>query len=199
MVRIVISVEGLTEEIFVKMVLAPYLAYKSIYMTPIIIGGKVNVDRIRGELKKISYGFDCVTTLYDFYAFERKDPHETKSTLEEKISNVVHESIRGKLIPYVQMHEFEGLLFSSPEDLSSILMGESLKDWAQKILTEFNDKPEQINDSQETAPSKRLLNYTNYRKTTHGPNIAEAIGIEKIREMCVGFNDWLTKMENLAA
>lgn len=199
MVRIGVSIEGPTEERFVKGVLAPYLANKSICMTPINIGGNVNVDRIRDELKRISYGFDWVTTLYDFYGFKGKDPHETKSTLEEKISDVVHESIRSKLIPYVQMYEFEGLLFSCPETLSSGLMGGSIKDWAQKILSEFDGNPELINDSQETAPSKRLLQYTNYRKTTHGPNIAKVIGIEKIREKCSGFNEWLIKIEGLVA
>lgn len=168
-------------------------------MTPILMRGNVSVDRIRGELKKISNSFNHVTTLYDFYGFKKKDTEETKDTLEAKILSGADYSIKGKLIPYVQMYEFEGLLFSCPETLSSNLMGESLKEWAQKILSEFNDKPEQINDSQETAPSKRLLNYTNYRKTTHGPNIAKAIGIEKIREKCFGFNEWLEKIEKLAA
>ncbi|MFT5260631.1 MAG: hypothetical protein ACI810_002386 [Gammaproteobacteria bacterium] len=52
MVRIGISVEGPTEERFVKAVLAPYLLGKGIYITPISMGGDVSVDRAKGELKK---------------------------------------------------------------------------------------------------------------------------------------------------
>lgn len=52
MVRVGISVEGVTEERFVKMVLAPYLAHKQIFVTAISIGGDVKLDRIKAELKK---------------------------------------------------------------------------------------------------------------------------------------------------
>jgi hypothetical protein len=97
------------------------------------------------------------------------------------------------------MYEFEGLLFSSPEAIASVLQDKSLNSWATGILADFNNNPEKVNDSYETAPSKRLEKYTNYRKTTHGPNIAEQIGLAKIRDMCSGFDDWLTKLERLVS
>lgn len=84
----------------------------------------------------------------------------------------VHESIRAKLIPYVQMYEFEGLLFSSPEYIASNLHDEKLVAWARSILAEFSNNPEKINNSPKTAPSKRFERDTIYRKTTHGPNIS---------------------------
>jgi len=198
MVRIGISVEGPTEEIFVKKVLAPYLLVRQIVITPISMGGGVNVDKARGELKKIANSFDYVTTLYDFYGFSRKEDGETKASLEQRILDAAHEGVQDKLIPYVQMYEFEGLLFSSPEAISNVLMDEQLNQWAVEILAEFDNNPELINNSVETAPSKRLERDTGYRKTTHGPNIAKQIGIDKIREMCPGFNDWVTRLEGLA-
>ena len=97
------------------------------------------------------------------------------------------------------MYEFEGLLFSSPEHIAVVLQGESLKVWANNILISFNNNPEKVNNSVETAPSKRLEKFTNYRKTTHGPNIAQQIGLEKMRTMCTGFNDWLTELEKLVS
>ena len=197
MVRIGVSVEGPTEERFIKAVLAPYLFTKNINIIPISLGGCVNIDRIKNELKRIAFSFDYVTTLYDFYGFHNKDAGATKDTLESKILDAVHENIKSRLIPYIQMHEFEGLLFSCPQSLSSILVGNSLEQWANNILSDFGHNPEKINDSPETAPSKRLSKNTNYRKTTHGPNIAKAIGIEKIRKECVGFNAWLEKLEHL--
>ena len=198
MVRVGISVEGPTEERFVKAVLAPYLATKNIFITPISMGGDVNVDRVRSELKNIGLSFDYVSTLYDFYGFKKKREGDNKASLEQRIFEVVHESIKPKLIPYIQMYEFEGLLFSCPDGMERGLNETGVKEWCQSILDSFDRNPEKINNSAETAPSKRLEKETSYRKTTHGPNIAKEIGIEKIREMCSGFNEWLNKLEALA-
>lgn len=197
MVRIGISVEGPTEERFVKTVMAPYLSGKGIYITPVSIGGGVNIDRARTELKKIAASFDVVTTLYDFYGFQKKSSNDTKETLEGKIEEAVHEGIRSKLIPYVQMYEFEGLLFSCPEAMERGLDEVGAKEWCQNVLNDFDGNPELINNSFMTAPSKRLEKDTGYRKITHGPNIAKEIGIEKIRKKCAGFNEWMNKLEAL--
>jgi len=180
MVRVAISVEGTTEERFVSM------------------HGNMSVDRVKSEVEKLIYNFDYVTTLYDFYGFKKLNESETKLSLEQRICNAVKEEVRDKLIPYIQMYEYEGLLFSSPEIIASVLQDPALLVWANNILNEFNNDPEQINNSKETAPSKRLEGSTEYRKTTHGPNIAKQIGLDKLREMCAGFNEWLLKLEGLA-
>ena len=197
MVRIGISVEGVTEERFVKIVLAPYLANKQIYVTAISMGGDVKLDRVKAELKKIAYSFDYVSTFYDFYGFKGLAENESKISIEQKMREHVHESIKNKIIPYIQMYEFEGLLFSSPDALASHLQDSSLVEWSTNILHEFNNNPERVNNSRQTAPSKRLEQKTKYRKTTHGPNIAKEIGIGKLREMCTGFDEWLNQMERL--
>lgn len=198
MVRVGVSVEGATEERFIKMVLAPYLAAKQVYVIPISVGGGINLDRIRSELKRMASSFSYVTTFYDFYGFQGREVGETKASLEEKIKQHTHSNVQAKLIPYVQMYEFEGLLFTSPEAIAAHLSGDNLMSWAQAVLSQFDNNPETINDSIETAPSKRLLQKTNYRKTTHGPNIAQEIGIEALRDRCAGFNAWLVSLESLA-
>lgn len=198
MVRIGISVEGPTEERFVKKVLYPYLIVKGIDITPISMGGDVNIDRAKNELKKIANSFDFVTTLYDFYGFKKRQDGEDKVALEQRLVASVHDGVRLKLIPYIQMYEFEGLLFSCPQSMERGLNENGIEVWCQEVLNEFNGNPELINNSVETAPSKRLLKHTKYRKTTHGPNIAEEIGISKMREMCIGFHEWLCKIERLA-
>jgi hypothetical protein len=197
MVRLGISVEGTTEERFIKTVLEPYLAQKGIYVTPVPIHGNVSVDRVKHELRKLAYNFEYVSTFYDFYGFKGKVEGETKTTLESRIKGAIKEELREKLIPYIQMYEFEGLLFSSPEAIALVLQDESLSAWATDILENFNNNPEKVNDSPETAPSKRFEKFTKYRKTTHGPNIAKQIGLAKMRDMCSGFDDWLTKLERL--
>ena len=145
------------------------------------------------SLKKIGNSFDYVTTFYDFYGFKGKLADDTKASLEQKMLEHAHPSIQGKLIPYVQMYEFEGLLFSSPIAMHNTLnqpnFDPSVETWASNILMQFGNDPERINDSPQTAPSKRLENNTSYRKTTHGPNIAKEIGIAKLRDSCAGFNE----------
>jgi hypothetical protein len=199
MVRIGISVEGATEERFIKILLAPYLSTKGIVATPISLAGNVSVDRVKHELKILVHSFDYISTFYDFYGFKKKDNTETKQTLENKIHGALTAELQYKLIPYIQAYEFEGLLFSSPETIASNLQGETLKQWASEILVEFNNDPETINNSKETAPSKRLEQRTNYRKITHGPNIANEIGLDNLRKMCAGFNTWLLQIEKISA
>lgn len=198
MVRIGISVEGLTEERFVKKVLAPYLLIKGIDITPISMDGNISVERAKNELKRLGNSFQFVTTLYDFYGFKKKRDGEDKAGLEQRLLDSVQGGVKTKLIPYVQMYEFESLLFSCPESMERGLNESRTQIWCQSVLDEFNGNPEAINNSKETAPSKRLEKHTQYKKTTHGPNIAEEIGIPKMREMCLGFHEWLCRMESLA-
>ena len=197
MVRIGISVEGLTEEQFVKQVLYPHFIMQNIWVTPIQVGGNVSVDRVGRELMRLARSYDYVTTLYDFYGFKGIASTETKPSLEGRIAQSVKADYRDKLIPYVQMHEFEGLLFSSPHTIATVLQDTTLEPWAEGVFGEFDNNPEKINKSQETAPSKRLIKQSRYRKTTHGPAIAARIGLEGLRERCAGFDGWIASLEAL--
>lgn len=200
MVRVAISVEGQTEEQFVKIVLYPHFERKNLYITPVNINGNINIQRVSDELGKLAYNFDRVTTLYDFYGFKGLMLHDTKETLEEQIKNKLQDSIRSKIYPYIQMHEFEAILFSCPSKLNDCLAGVNINisSWAEDVLKEHSDMPENINNSPQTAPSKRLEKHTNYKKTIDGPKIAKAIGLELLRQKCQGFNDWITMIEGWA-
>ncbi len=125
MVRLAISVEGPTEERFVNKVMVPHLAVSEIYVTPLLLGrngGDVSLSRIKSDLNRLAHSFDKVTTLYDFYGFRGKDKTEDKKTLEQKIVDSVAAPLRDRVIPYVQMYEFEGLLFSSPEAIENNIL-----------------------------------------------------------------------------
>ncbi len=201
MVRLAVSVEGQTEERFVEMVIKPYLEGRGVYVTPQLLGahgGGVAIPKIKKDLNILAGSFEKVTTLYDFYGFKGKDDTESKESLESKIVNCVAAPLRDKIIPYVQMYEFEGLLFTSPEAIENNIRQSGLSDWATKILQQFGNDPEKINDSPQTAPSKRLLNKTHCIKTVHGPDIADEIGLATLRKSCAGFDDWLDQLEALA-
>ncbi len=200
MVRLAVSVEGLTEERFIQMVITPHLCNRGIYATPLLLGengGDVSLPRIKRDLNHLATSFDKVTTLYDFYGFRGKEESDNKISLEQKIIKCVAAPLRSRIIPYIQMYEFEGILFSSPKAIENNICQKGLKDWADKILQQFNGNPEKINDSKQTAPSKRLQDKTYYMKTVHGPNIAREIGLAKLREKCAGFDDWLNNLETL--
>ena len=199
MVRIGVSVEGVTEERFIHKCLAPYFMSKGILLIPISLNGNVSIDRIRGELNKLFYNFDYVTTFYDFYGFKKKAEDETKTSLETRILKSVPKNSRGRLIPYIQMYEFEALLFSSPSHIATDLQQADLEQWAIDTLKTFNNDPEKVNDSPHTAPKKRFeAKYPQYREVIHSPLIACNIGIDTLRKNCAGFNEWLNQLERLS-
>lgn len=199
MVRVAISVEGVTEERFVNKCLIPHFLPMGIHVTPISLDGNVSVDRIGGEINKLLRSFDFVTTLYDFYGFKKKNEGETKESLETRIRESLPENRREKLIPYIQMYEFEGLLFSSPAAIASVLQDDDLETWATNVLSNFQDNPERVNNSSQTAPKKRLeAIHDRYRESTHSPLIACEIGVDGMRGKCSGFDAWITSLEALA-
>jgi len=200
MVRLAVSVEGLTEERFIAKVLVPHLLPYQIYVTPLLLGrngGDVSLSRVKKDLNQLANSFDKVTTLYDFYGFRGKGNDETKTSLEQKILDVVAAPLRHRVLPYIQMFEFEGLLFSSPDAMEAAIHEKGVTAWAQSILDDFDGNPEDINNSEQTAPSKRLLENTGYIKTVHGPEIAELIGLAALKQRCVGFGAWMEQLENL--
>jgi len=54
--------------------------------------------------------------------------------------------------------------------LANVLQEDKWDPWVKNILDQFSGNPELINNSPETAPSKRLA-VISYRKTTHEPDI----------------------------
>ena len=75
----------------------------------------------------------------------------------------------------------------------------SQKKTVSKILDDFNDEPERINDSPETAPSKRLRGIIpSYQKVANGLILAQGVGLEKMRDKCPHFHEWIDSLENLS-
>lgn len=196
MIRLAISVEGESEEIFVNQVLKPHLT--DIQIRPLNLYGAINLNRVTKELNNLLSSFDKVTTLYDFYGFDGKDGATNKQELEQKILDKVSSQLKSKLIPYIQMREFEALLFTEPSVIGEVI-GFSSKDWGKKILNGCNQNPEKINNSYSTTPKHRInLESGNlYRETTHAVKILKQIGLTQIREKCQGFDEWITKLEKL--
>ena len=101
-----------------------------------------------------------------------------------------------RFIPYIQLHEFEALLFASNEGFNSFF-DEIQKEKAQQIINSY-DNPEDINTTPEGAPSKRILAIKeDYDKVLEGNLIALEIGFSKIMEKCTRFRTWIEKLIEL--
>lgn len=197
MVRLLISVEGLSEFRFLKQIIVPHLANIGISTQLHNMKGNISVVRVSNKLNKLVHNYDNVSTLYDFYGFKKLVAGETKQSLENKIKNKIRPKQQNKIIPYIQMYEFEALLFSHSEKMASGL--NTSTDWIDEVLDNFSQNPETINNTRNTAPSKRIERKASYIKTTHAPNILSSIGLTRIRKKCHGFNEWLTKLEALGS
>lgn len=210
MTRVCVVCEGSTEANFVQQCLAPYLAPAGIYAYGSIIqapsgrhkGGRITVERLARHMSHEYHSFDRVTTLVDFYGFKDRDGRsraETERAILDKTSKLTTGFDPRFVLPYVQLHEFEGLLFTDPAAFEWVQDG-----WSEEVHQALSDvalafeSPEHINDSPETAPSKRILKIFPdgaYSKTEHGPLIAESIGIDAIRAKCPAFSEWVGKLQ----
>ena len=175
MIRLAISVEGQTEEEFVKRVLAEHLRRIEVEPTPILLGrargggasgGNVSIERLVSDMLHLQRSFDAVTSLVDFYGFSDKGDR-TVEMLEERLMQeiYVHRPDVRRVFPYVQKHEFEGLLFSDTASFGAIL---DIADHGVETLAAIRRQfatPEDINDDPNGAPSKRIAQaVSGYRK-----------------------------------
>ena len=100
-----------------------------------------------------------------------------------------------RFVPYVMMHEFEGLLFSDCERFGKGIGRPELVPRFQAIRDAFSS-PEEINDSPITAPSKRVEALVpGYEKPLLGVFAVREIGLDVIRSECLFFRQWLERLE----
>lgn len=212
MKRLVVIVEGDSEEEFINSILCPYLYSKEIYSIDCFKikhskGGLSKYSHLKKDILNTIYESDVVvTTLIDFYALPKDFPKFDESTyiinksdrldfLENSIKEEIEltqNKLFPNLIPYIQLHEFEALIFSSIVGVKELFENsEANFDKIEAIINQYPN-PEDINDNSNTAPSKRLIaNIKGYNKILDGVSIIEEIGIEKILDKCPRFNNWL--------
>jgi hypothetical protein len=226
MARLLIHVEGQTEETFVNEVLGPYL-YRQGYtkVGARLMGNARQRDRrggirawrgVRGDIiRHLKEDAGClVTTMVDYYGLPQTGgrawpgreaagllPFTQKaSTVENSLSaDISREMGAGfnpaRFIPFVMMHEFEGLLFSDCERFSHGIGRPDLADAFQAVRNAFAS-PEEINDSPVTAPSKRVEQLVQvYEKPLLGTLAVLEIGLDAIRRECPHFRAWLSSLE----
>jgi hypothetical protein len=224
--EVAIIVEGMTEFLFVRNVLSPHLGTLGIRAFPLPPTGKKSCGGIpawkivRTEVLRVlkqRRGRVC-TTMFDFYGMpygwpgrdaaatvrpDCRGAHVEKALLDD-LAAYAGEHFRPDLfIPYVQMHEFEALLFSDSCTLAEVLCSfsdtdvDGLKQHIGEILRDAGE-PEAINDNYHTCPSRRIICLARKYTKPLGPIIAGRIGLPTLRKQCRHFGQWLASLESLA-
>ena len=216
MIRVKVFVEGQTEETFVRDVLAPAFAYKAIYFTPILAqtsrghkGGIVSYGKVKHQIERLCKEDQqaWVTTMIDYYGLPTDFPELINNQAQQVDIQVRIERLeqafgldinQPNFLANFIVHEYEALLFCQPEKFIDWIDDEAPIKKLLAIKAEFRT-PELINNSPQTAPSKRILAaIPAYKKTLHGPLIAADIGLDSMRQQCPHFHSWLQRIEALA-
>lgn len=222
--------EGQTEQGFVEKVLRPYLQTKGVAGVKSILittnkkknarGGMLSCSHAVNDLnilqqtkKDGEYDRHIFTTMFDLYALPDdfpgyedaqaiRDPYGRVNALEMAFAENINDS---RFIPYIQLHEFEALLFCGIDHIAKLYPDckkrcEQLKEDLQSAA----GNPELINNSPETAPSKRIIKviegdkkaHYNYNKPVTGKYVTKSVGIDVLRSQCRHFNEWIEKLIN---
>ncbi len=164
MIRLAVSVEGQTEEEFVKTVLLDHLRSMAIEIQPIRIGrarnkhkggGNVTIDGLASDMASLYGSFDAVTSLVDFYGFRDKGGRnvlDLETHLRVEVGNRIGGSWNEtRVFPYVQQYEFEGLLFADVEAFSGLIDAPDDSVGALRRIRSQFPTPEDINDDPKQA------------------------------------------------
>jgi hypothetical protein len=228
--RLLVHVEGETEEVFVNEVLRERLlasGYERVGAR--LLGNARQRDRrggIRGWdtvrrdiIRHLTEDPGCIaTTMIDYYGLPtsggkawpgrayatsvpvaNKGPHVEAALLDDLANHMEPGFDRRRFLPFVVMHEFEGLLFSDCAAFARGVGQGALANSLQEIRDQF-DTPEDINDSPITAPSKRVeALIPGYMKPLLGNLAALEIGLETITTACPHFRTWRAELEARAS
>lgn len=227
MKRLHITAEGQTEERFVNDCLVGHLASFGVYADVRTVltseDNRKHVEYRGGFRRKNAYSMvkkditnwlkedrdlNCFfTTMFDYYALPvdfpgfaeaqtKQDKYERIQTIETALKLDINDP---RFIPYIQLHEFETLIFVDPQALDWEYI-EHEEPIAELInISREYDNPELINDSPLTAPSKRIISlipeYAGNKIS--GAIVAQKIGIQRLMARCRHFSSWLQTLESL--
>ncbi len=224
MSRLLVHVEGQTEESFVNELLRGHLVTKGYDAVDARILGHARQRQRRGGirtwssakadiLRHLKQDRGCIaTTMVDYYGLPQSEgtawpgrARANKLPVSQKarcVEDAILQDLAASMpdtrrfVPFVVMHEFEGLLFSDCAAFSRGISHPRLQADLQRIRDQFAT-PEDINDSPDTAPSKRVEALVpTYQKPLDGNRVMAEIGLARIRAECPHFDGWLNQLES---
>lgn len=221
-VRLYVTVEGPTEKKFADETLRPHLALFSIDLRPRIVitnrklgarGRGKYYETIQGDLARLmsedASSKARFSTMVDLYALPHHFPGKADAEhMTEAVTKVEHLEAAWatavadrRFIPFIQLHEFEALLYCDLAELEKRI--ENATAGITALRREVGHlAPEAINEGPTTAPSKRIIRHVpayQFNKPRVGAPAASAIGLSVLRQKCPHFSQWITKLENLGS
>ncbi len=211
--RLYIIVEGQTEQGFVYDLMAPFFLKYGIYVYPVLIqtskghkGGFVSYQHLKNDINRLlkSQGQDIIVTSFvDFFRCPELPDKESwryisdhRLQVEEMEKAIKRDMDDRRFYPYIQLHEFETVLFSS--DIGFKMYNDDIINQQIHQIIESYPNPEDINSTPEGAPSKRILKIIpDFDKVTNGILLALEIGIDTILEKCPHFRNWVNTLIGL--
>lgn len=215
MKKILVLVEGQTEERFVKGVLQPHFWTLGLHVEPIILmtkkvksgpsfrGGVTSFDKFKKDVQRLlgSKGRHLVTTMIDFNGLPQDfpgkaslpqgSPHRKVEFVEKAIAERFGN--RRDFLPYLSLHEFEALLFASSEELPETMAEPDKAEDLARIRRAYAT-PEDINEK--NWPSRRIEElFPGFGKLRDGPATTSRIGLATLRRECPHFAQWLERLE----
>ena len=224
MLDILVVCEGQTEREFCRKVVAPYLASSGIALAGTLVGkpqrkrGGVRPWPVyRAELLRLAKerADRHVAVLVGYCAMPDSWPGRNDATsrpasqrgihVENQLEAELRDELAGRFHPCVQLHEFESLLFvdtaATARSIAVAGGGAGSRTVARcmsAIKAEYGGLVEQINDSPEKAPSKRLLSLVpGYDKVAWGVTAAAATSIPVLAAGCPWLDRWLNRVQSL--
>lgn len=221
MKKVLVLVEGQTEETFIRQVVNPGLAPRSVHLVPIILstkrtkdgrkfkGGATSYVKIRRELQLLlrDGSAAAVTTPVDYYGLPTDFPGLDSLPAADAQARVRHleEALRAdfdhqRLIPYLSLHEFEALVLAGPRELAETFGQPKGVEEHFHGLLQARSSPEEINDGPDTNPAARIqARLPRYQKRLHGPLVTARVGLQRLRDACPHFATWICRLEALGA
>jgi hypothetical protein len=218
MKKILLLVEGQSEEIVVRTVIAPQLEKAGLHVEVVILmtkreksgkkfkGGVASFSKIERDLRSLLSDSSAVavSTILDYYGLPSDFPGLADRPAGNPLMRIQHVEAafarvigHKRFIPHLTLHELETWIFVEPTRASWVFFDPGVAKQLEAIRNacggaEFVDEG--------TPPSKRISNLApEFTKTGSGPDAIAAIGLAKIRAACDHANAWLARLEALGA
>ena len=223
MTRVLLLVEGQTEEAFSNLVLRRHLAPLGVFIEKASLlrtkelpagkpfkGGVTTYGRMARDVRRLLTDTDAVvTTLIDYYGLpddfpsidEQAEPVSARSKVVALEAAFAGDIGNPRFRPFLMLHEFEAWVLAAANDAEEHLGIHGLSVKLNEIV-QHDQGAEYVNDGPKTHPSMRLDELlrskgSRYGKVSDGPEILRKAGLHVLRSACPHFDNWLSWIEKL--
>lgn len=217
MKKVLLLVEGQTEEQFVTEVLRPDLRARGVELVPVLLktkrvkagghfrGGVTNYASARRDVQLLlgDKSAALVSSILDLYGLPDDFPGASqKAGTPAEWAMAIEEAWRADVAndrfrPYLSVHEFEAFAFVAPARCVTVFAPDQISQ-LENVRDQFRGQIENINDGNTTHPAARVVAIRpGYEKPIHGALIAMETGLEALGNASPHFARFLKMLRDL--